>query len=65
MSPDKLLLSQLVIAKLDNSERDKIARLNLKYDISPDITLRIGAKYREKTEIVPMVTVLYTCPELR
>ncbi|MDQ8749633.1 TonB-dependent receptor [Elizabethkingia miricola] len=48
MSPDKLLLSQLVIAKLDNSELDKIARLNLKYDISPDVTLRIGAKYREK-----------------
>lgn len=48
MSADKLLLSQLVIAKLDNNERDKIARLNLKYDVSSNITLKIGAKYREK-----------------
>ncbi|WP_426278009.1 TonB-dependent receptor [Chryseobacterium sp. S-02] len=48
MSADKLLLSQLVIAKLDNNERDKIVRLNLKYDVNSNITLKIGAKYREK-----------------
>ncbi|WP_326983530.1 TonB-dependent receptor [Chryseobacterium sp. MYb264] len=48
MSADKLLLSQLVIAKLDNNERDKIARVNLKYDVNSNITLKIGAKYREK-----------------
>jgi len=48
MNPNKLLLSQLVIAKLDNNERDKIARVNLKYDINPNITVKIGAKYREK-----------------
>lgn len=48
MSADKLLLSQLVIAKLDNNERDKIARLNLKYDINSKINIKIGAKYREK-----------------
>lgn len=48
MSADKLLLSQLVIAKLDNNERDKIARVNLKYDINPNIILKVGAKYRDK-----------------
>lgn len=48
MSADKLLLSQLVISKLDNNERDKIARVNLKYDINSNITLKAGAKYREK-----------------
>jgi TonB-dependent receptor len=48
MSANKLLLSQLVIAKLDNDERDKIARLNVKYDINSNITLKVGAKYREK-----------------
>ncbi|WP_415327276.1 TonB-dependent receptor [Chryseobacterium sp. MMS23-Vi53] len=48
MSADKLLLSQLVISKLDNNERDKIARFNVKYDINSNITLKIGAKYREK-----------------
>ncbi|WP_027385984.1 TonB-dependent receptor [Chryseobacterium gregarium] len=48
MSPDKLLLSQLVIAKLDNNERDRIARLNLKYDINSNISFKIGAKYRNK-----------------
>ena len=48
MSADKLLLSQLVIAKLDNNERDKIARLNLKYDVNSNISLKVGAKYREK-----------------
>lgn len=48
MRADKLLLSQLVIAKLDNNERDKIARLNVKYDLDSNITFKIGAKYREK-----------------
>ncbi|MGO4710914.1 TonB-dependent receptor plug domain-containing protein, partial [Chryseobacterium sp. 2TAF14] len=48
MSSNKLLLSQLVISKLDNSERDKIGRINLKYDINSNITVKAGAKYREK-----------------
>ena len=48
MSADKLLLSQLVIAKLDNSERDKIARLNLKYKLNQNINIKIGGKYRDK-----------------
>ncbi|MBT2619551.1 MULTISPECIES: TonB-dependent receptor [Chryseobacterium] len=48
MSPNKLLLSQVVISKLDNNERDKIARVNLKYDINSNITLKVGAKYRDK-----------------
>lgn len=48
MNPNQLLLSQLVISKLDNNERDKIARLNLKYDIDSNITLKVGAKYRDK-----------------
>ncbi|OCK50098.1 TonB-dependent receptor [Chryseobacterium sp. CBo1] len=48
MNANKLLLSQLVIAKLDNNERDKIARFNLKYDVNSNIILKIGAKYREK-----------------
>ncbi|WP_292009162.1 TonB-dependent receptor [Chryseobacterium sp.] len=48
MDAHKLLLSQLVIAKLDNNERDKIARANLKYDLNSNITLKVGAKYREK-----------------
>lgn len=51
MSPNKLLLSQLVISKLDNNERDKIARLNLKYEINSDISFKIGAKYRNKERI--------------
>lgn len=48
MNPNKLLLSQLVIAKLDNNERDRIARVNLKYDVTSGISLKIGAKYRHK-----------------
>ncbi len=48
MSADKLLLSQLVISKLDNNERDRIARVNLKYDLHSNIILKAGAKYREK-----------------
>lgn len=48
MNADKLLLSQLVISKLDNNERDKIARVNFKYEVNPNITLKVGAKYREK-----------------
>ncbi|EJL75917.1 TonB-dependent receptor [Chryseobacterium populi] len=48
INANKLLLSQLVISKLDNNERDKIARINLKYDLNPNITLKVGAKYRDK-----------------
>lgn len=48
ISANKLLLSQLVISKLDNNERDKIGRVNFKYDINSNITLKAGAKYREK-----------------
>jgi TonB-dependent receptor len=73
MRPDKLLLSQLVISKLDNNERDKIARVNLKYDINPNISLKIGAKYREKDRnssygynavFVPTTTSLLTLSQL-
>ena len=48
MSADKLLLSQLVIAKLDNDEHDRIARVNVKYDLNSNITIKAGAKYRTK-----------------
>lgn len=48
MNPNKLLLSQLVIAKLDNKERDRIARANVKFDLNENIILKAGAKYRTK-----------------
>jgi TonB-dependent receptor len=48
ISSDKLLLSQLVIAQLDNSERDQIGQLNLKYDASSKIHFKFGGKYRHK-----------------
>ncbi|TKC09413.1 TonB-dependent receptor [Pedobacter frigoris] len=48
INPNKLLLSQLVIAQLDNSEHDQIGQLNLKVDASAKIHFKFGAKYREK-----------------
>ncbi|MEN2399103.1 TonB-dependent receptor [Flavobacterium sp. MC2016-06] len=48
MDPSKLLLSQLVIAQLDNSERDQIGQLNLKVEASSKVNFKFGAKYRHK-----------------
>ncbi|WP_443937374.1 TonB-dependent receptor [Pedobacter sp. MW01-1-1] len=48
MDPTKLLLSQLVIAQLDNSERDQIGQLNLKVDASSKVHFKFGGKYRHK-----------------
>lgn len=48
LNADKLLLSQLVISKLDNNEKDRIARFNLKYDVNPNLSFKVGAKYRDK-----------------
>jgi TonB-dependent receptor len=49
MDPTKLTLQQLVIAALNNSDRDKVAQVNLKHTISSKLTLKYGAKYRNKT----------------
>ncbi|KQR67746.1 TonB-dependent receptor [Pedobacter sp. Leaf176] len=51
MSADKLLLSQLVISQLDNSEHDQIAQLNLKVDASSKVHFKFGGKYRTKERI--------------
>ncbi len=48
MSADKLLLSQLVISKLDNSEHDQVGQLNLKIEASPKVHFKLGGKYRHK-----------------
>ncbi|MBL0738720.1 TonB-dependent receptor [Flavobacterium sp. GN10] len=48
MDPSKLLLNQLVIAQLDNSERDQIGQINLKVEASSKVNLKFGAKYRHK-----------------
>lgn len=48
MSADKLLLQQLVIAQLDNSEHDRNAQLNAKINVSNKINLKMGGKYRHK-----------------
>ncbi|MFA6060468.1 MAG: TonB-dependent receptor [Taibaiella sp.] len=48
MSADKLLLSQLVIAQLDNSEHDQVGQLNLKIDASSKVRFKVGGKYRHK-----------------
>ncbi|MBW1656014.1 TonB-dependent receptor [Flavobacterium plurextorum] len=48
MDPTKLLLNQLVIAQLDNSERDQIGQVNLKVEASSKVNLKFGAKYRHK-----------------
>lgn len=48
MDPNKLMLSQLVIAQLDNNERDQIGQLNLKFDASNKVKFKVGGKYRHK-----------------
>lgn len=48
MTADKLLLQQLVIAQLDNSEHDRNAQLNAKINVSNKINLKMGGKYRHK-----------------
>jgi TonB-dependent receptor len=48
ISADKLLLSQIVISQLDNSEHDQIGQLNLKVDATSKVHLKFGGKYRHK-----------------
>jgi TonB-dependent receptor len=48
ISPDKLLLQQLVISQLDNSEHDRNAQVNGKINLKPTISLKFGGKYRHK-----------------
>lgn len=48
MDPSKLLLNQLVIAQLDNNERDQIGQLNLKVEASSKVNLKFGGKFRHK-----------------
>lgn len=48
MNPEKLLLQQLVIAQLDNSERDRNAQLNAKINASTRLNFKFGGKYRHK-----------------
>ena len=48
MDPGKLLLQQLVIAQLDNSEHDRNAQLNFKINPTSKIKFKFGGKYRHK-----------------
>lgn len=48
MDAGKLLLQQLVIAQLDNSERDRTAQLNAKINATSKINFKFGGKYRHK-----------------
>ena len=48
MDPAKLLLQQLVIAQLDNSEHDRTAQLNVKINTSSKVHFKFGGKYRHK-----------------
>ncbi len=48
MDPNKLKLNQLVIAKLDNNERDQVGQLNLKWTASSKMKFQIGGKFRHK-----------------
>lgn len=48
MNPEKLILQQLVIAQLDNSEHDRNAQVNAKINISNKFNLKFGGKYRHK-----------------
>ncbi|MFZ2785381.1 MAG: TonB-dependent receptor [Sediminibacterium sp.] len=48
MDPTKLTLQQLVIAQLDNKEKDRVANLDLKYSVNLKLNLKFGVKYRNK-----------------
>ncbi|MEJ2881093.1 TonB-dependent receptor [Pedobacter sp. GR22-6] len=48
MNPEKLLLQQLVIAQLDNNERDRNAQINAKINAGPKVNFKFGGKYRHK-----------------
>ncbi len=49
MDPNKLTLQQSVIAQLNNTEEDKIGRLNFSVDATSKIKFKFGGKYRHKT----------------
>lgn len=48
MDPSKLTLQQLVVTRLDNSEKDKTFQVNLKWNITQKLSVKAGGKYRHK-----------------
>jgi TonB-dependent receptor len=48
MDPAKLTLQQLVIAKLDTKENDKVAAFNIKIAAATKLNVKAGFKYRHK-----------------
>jgi len=48
IDPTKLTLRQLVILQLGVKEQDQVGQVNLKFDVSPKFSLKVGGKYRHK-----------------
>ena len=48
LDPSKLLLSQLVVVELDQSEQDKVAQLDFTINANDKLTFKVGGKYRSK-----------------
>lgn len=49
MDPEKLILQQLVISKLDTKEQDRVFQTNMKFEPSSKLKFKFGGKYRTKT----------------
>lgn len=48
MDPTKLTLASLTIMQLDNKEQDKVFQANIKFEASPKLRFKMGAKFRTK-----------------
>ncbi len=48
LNPSKLLLQQLVVFELNQSERDQVGQLDFTINAADKLTLKVGGKYRTK-----------------
>lgn len=60
MDPSKLTLQQLVLLRLDNSEEDRVAQMNVSWDLTPHLKLKAGGKFRNKQkEGINQASIVY------
>lgn len=59
MDPARLTLSQLVIVKMSQYDKDRVAQLNLNYNTNSNLTIKSGLKMKLKNYIGEFTNLVY------
>lgn len=59
MDPSRLALSQLVIVKMNQFDKDKVAQMNLNYNANSNFTIKSGLKLKLKNYIGEFTNLVY------